>query len=324
MYETIPPLYYETDVDELISIHSPEDVEADRQLLVDIIWGEPGLPDRLPDKVQAGAIEPADFGVENVQRIDRLTIDMDYGIDSIAYLFIPENGNEKVVIWHEGHQYNWHTKYIQEFVDQGYTVLAFNMPMYGENSTPVVDIPHIGSIRLYFHDYLVFLTPESGHPVKYLLEPVIVGLNYLEEEYDFNQIAMVGSSGGGWTTTLGAAIDPRVQYSVPIAGTYPIYLRAYEDRDHYESQLPEIYTQVNFLELYIMGGYGPGRSQLQVINQYDPCCYTGIKGDLYKDNVAAALESLGSGSWALKIDPYSEHGISPEVFASIFDLLGGR
>ena len=36
---------------------------------------------------------------------------------------------------------------------------------------------------------------------------------------------MAGLSGGGWTTTLYAAIDPSIRYSFPVAGTIPLYLR---------------------------------------------------------------------------------------------------
>ena len=32
---------------------------------------------------------------------------------------------------------------------------------------------------------------------------------------------MMGKSGGGWTTTLAAALDPRISFSAPIAGSIP-------------------------------------------------------------------------------------------------------
>lgn len=32
----------------------------------------------------------------------------------------------------------------------------------------------------------------------------------------------MGKSGGGWTTTVSAALDPRIRVSFPIAGSIPL------------------------------------------------------------------------------------------------------
>jgi hypothetical protein len=37
----------------------------------------------------------------------------------------------------------------------------------------------------------------------------------------YKRIVMMGLSGGGWTTTLAAALDPRIDLSIPIAGSIP-------------------------------------------------------------------------------------------------------
>jgi hypothetical protein len=314
LYEKIAPLYTQTDVAQLISINTPEEALERRQQLIDLLWGELGLPQRQPDEVKRG-VPVSDFTDEdNLQRVDRLIVKMDFGLDSVVYHYIPKDGNGKLVFWHEGHDEPDSSEYIRQFLDKGYAVLTFFMPLYGENSKPVVFIPRLGNIQLTFQDYFVFLEPENGHPVKYFMEPIVVGLNYIEQEYDYDHIAMTGYSGGGWSTTLAAAIDPRIQSSFPVAGSYPIFLREYRDRSHYEHQLPELYTLANFLELYVLGGYGEGRMQMQILNQYDPCCYAGIKGELYRDEVSARVKVLGAGSWELFIDPYDQHGISPAAF----------
>jgi len=322
--EEIPSLYYQTDVDQLITINTPEDVIERRQQLVDLLWGEPGLPQRLPDEVQQGVTAAGFEDDDGIERVDRLVIKMDFGLESVAYHYIPKEGNGKLIIWHQGHENAIPPKYLREFLNRGYAVLAFCMPLYCENSRPVVHIPRLGDIKLSFHEYFVFLEPENGHPLKYFLEPVVVGLNYVAQEYDYGHIAMAGYSGGGWSTTLVAALDPRVQSSFPAAGSYPIYLREYRDRGHYEHLLPELYKLANFPELYVMGGYGEGRMQMQVINQYDPCCYAGTKGELYKDQVAQRVQELGAGGWDLLIDPYDIHGISPQAFEKIFGYLDGK
>lgn len=318
MFEEIAPLYSQTDVESLISIHTPEEALSLRTQLVALLWGQDGLPQRQPDEVQQ---DVDDTHVEGVARVERLLVKMDFGLEAVAYHYIPAEANGKLVIWHEGHYDFVHYEYVQQFIEQGYAVLTYCMPQFCENTHPLVSVPRLGEIKLDFHEYMVFLQPETGHPLKYFIEPVVVGLNYVQQTYDYEHIAMVGYSGGGWSTTVAAAIDPRIQSSFPVAGSYPIFLREYRDRSHYEQQLPEVYTLVNFLEMYVLGGYGEGRMQLQINNQYDPCCYAGIKGRVYEDQVSQRVAQLGEGSWALYIDPYEEHGISPRSMMVIFDYL---
>ena len=40
---------------------------------------------------------------QNLKRIDRLTVEMEYGINSVSYLFIPEQSSEKLILYHQGH-----------------------------------------------------------------------------------------------------------------------------------------------------------------------------------------------------------------------------
>ena len=61
--------------------------------------------------------------------------------------------------------------------------------------------------------------------------------------------------------------------------------------------------------------------QMQIINQYDPCCYAGNKGQVYADDVGNRVAQLGAGNWTLSIDPNTEHDISPQSMDKIFDYL---
>jgi hypothetical protein len=122
---------------------------------------------------------------------------------------------------------------------------------------------------------------------------------------------MMGISGGGWTTTLMAAVDSRIRISFPVAGSYPIYLRSNRGWGDWEHSIPELYKTVNYLEMYILGAYGNQRMQLQIINQFDSCCIAGIKSETYKDIVIRRIKLLGSGHWDLFVDDsHTEHIIS--------------
>jgi hypothetical protein len=215
---------------------------------------------------------------------------MDYGLKSNIYHFIAKAPNNKVILYHQGHGGDFYKskEQIRAFLDSGYSVIGFCMPLLGLNNKPTIQLPRQGKLKLTFHDHMKFLSPVNGHSVKYFIEPVAIVLNYLKKNYDYSSISMVGLSGGGWTTTLAAAIDTRIDKSFPVAGSYPIYLRSNSSRDwgrgDYEQTVPEIYNTVNYLELYILGSHGANRKQLQIINQYDSCCFAGTKWETYKDD----------------------------------------
>lgn len=145
---------------------------------------------------------------------------MDFGLESHIYRFI-SNENEK------GHSGDFILSKIQikEFLDNGYSVVAFCMPLEGLNNQPTVFFNRFGCFKLTHHDHMQFLIPQNGQPIKYIVVPVVVILNYLERNYKYKYTAMVGISGGGWTTTLVVAIDSRIKYSFSVAGSYPIFLR---------------------------------------------------------------------------------------------------
>jgi hypothetical protein len=140
---------------------------------------------------------------------------------------------------------------------------------------------------------------------------------------------MTGISGGGWTTTLVAAIDPRIQVSFPVAGTLPFYLRSSSDRSKassnwgdWEQKIPGLYTTVNYLELYILGAYGEGRYQMQILNQFDPCCFAGVESKTYSDIVSRRVALLGKGGWDLMLDKKNRsHAISKEAQEEIINKL---
>lgn len=170
-----------------------------------------------------------------------------------------------------------------------------------------------------------FLVPKNGHPIKYFIEPVVTALNYLENNFYYASVSMVGISGGGWTTTLAAAVDKRITKSFPVAGSYPIYLRSNSSRDwgDYEQTAPELYSTMNYLELYVLGGQGKNRKQLQILNKYDSCCFAGTKWETYRDVVRSRIHHLGAGEFDLFLDDsHQEHLVSNLAMSQILNELG--
>ncbi len=326
-YTETPKEYTETDVADLISISYAKDVFDRRDALISFLWGKPEIPSSLPSAIINSWEDVRYEDIQSIHRIEKLVVTMEYGLESHVYHFIPQNPNNKVVLYHEGHRGDFiHSKeQIRRFIENGYAVMAFSMPLLGLNNQPAIEIPRIGKLKMTSHDHMKFLSPENGHPVKYFIEPVISALNYLDENFDYSSVSMVGMSGGGWTTTLAAAVDTRIGYSFPVAGSYPIYLRSNSQRDwgDYEQNTPELYKTANYLELYVLGSHGRNRKQLQIINKYDSCCFAGVKWQTYKDIVSTHVHQLGAGEYDLFLDDsHQGHLISSVAMSRILDELG--
>jgi hypothetical protein len=316
-FTEIKPRYFKTDVEELISIRSRSDVSRLRRALIHFIWGKQNIPKRiLPSKITKDYSDQryAELFDGTLSRIDHIVVKMEFDLKSHIYHFIPQHENGNLILFHQGHDGDFfrNIRIIRKLLNAGYSVAGFSMPLQGlNNNQPTVFIPRIGYLKLTTHDHMKFLPPSKGHPVQYFLQPVVIFLNYIHRKHNYKHIGMVGISGGGWTTTLMAAVDPRIQISFPVAGTYPIYLRSKRSWGDWEQSIPELYKTANYLEMYILGAYGNQRMQLQIINLFDEACFAGIKSQTYRDIVIRRIELLGSGHWDLFLDDsHTEHIIS--------------
>lgn len=208
--------------DRAITIRSAADVLERRKALIEFIRGSEGWPVRLPEVVPniANPIAP----VQGFARVDELRIDMIPGLQGLAWHFFPEKANGALVVVHHGHSASFAGDWglvstINALLREGYGVLAVHMP----HKRPGDDTGR--------HNEM-FELKTTGSPMKWFLESTAVSLNYLKSRAAADQFPayrdfhMTGLSGGGWTTTVYAAIDPSIRVSVPVAGTIPLYLRA--------------------------------------------------------------------------------------------------
>lgn len=323
--------FVETDVNSLISIHEKNDAQARRAELVSFIWGPNGLPKEQPAQIEKAIDDKRYSDLANLKQIDRLTVNMEWGLTSTAYHFIPTQPNNKLIIYHGGHDGDFIVAkdLIAYFLENGFAVIGMSMPLEGLNNHPVVELERIGKVQLTFHDQLKLLKMKSGHPVQLFLTPVAVVLNYAQP-LGYESIFMTGVSGGGWTTTMCAALDPRISRSYPTAGTLPLHLR--EDRKRtnsaqrpadwgdYEQTIPELVSIANYLDLYILGSLGEHRKQLQIVNKNDPCCFSGEAFKAYESAVNDRVRSLGGGSFAVYLDTKNTtHSISTDATNAILN-----
>ena len=308
----------QADMDSLIKIDNKSDIDQKRNFLTEFFWNIGSLQS-LEDKLQLPEVESdiSDSRYNNFQnllRIDRLTVEMEYGINSVSYLFIPEQSNEKLILYHQGHggDFILGKDTIQFFLDRNFTVLASTMPLVGMNNQPVVEIDGLGKMKLISHDQLSLLETNNFNPMKLFLDPIRINLNFLDKEYDFKRYSMIGLSGGGWTIVVYSAIDERISDSFSVAGSMPFYLRV-NDRDigDYEQTNIDLYEVTNYLELYVLSAYGDGRKHIQIFNKNDPCCFSGNGYETYEFIIKDKISQLGKGNFQVFVDDtHNEHKIS--------------
>ena len=320
----------QADLDSLIEIDDRSDIDQKRNDLIEFFWNVGSLH-RLQYAEQLLEVESDisdsrydDF--QNLKQIDKLTIEMEYGIDSVSYLLLPEESNQKLILYHHGHDGDFllGKDTIQFFLERNFTVLAMTMPLVGMNNQPTVEIDGIGEMKLISHDQLRFLEKNSFNPMKLFIHPIQVSLNFLEKEYDFKRYSIIGLSGGGWTGFVYSAIDDRISDSFSVASSIPFYLRVDErDIGDYEQTNIDLYKISNYLELYVLAAYGDDRKHIQIFNKNDPCCYSGIGYESYEFFIKDKLVELGKGSFQILIDDtHNEHKISDTMLEYIRKNIG--
>ena len=319
----------QSSIDSLIRIYDKSDIEQKRNFLTELFW-DAGSLQRVKDKSQLPEVESSisdsnynDF--QNLKRIDRLTVEMEYGVNSVSYLFLPEQPNEKLILYHQGHggDFLLGKDTIQFFLDRNYTVVALSMPLLGMNNQPVVEIDGLGEMKLISHKKLRLLEANNFNPMKLFLEPIQINLNFLDKEYNFKRYSMIGLSGGGWTTVVYSAIDERISDSFSVGGSIPFYLRVdSRDMGDYEQTNIELYKNVNYLELYVLSAYGDGRQHVQIFNKNDSCCFSGNGYETYEFVVKDKMLQLGKGNFQILIDDtHNEHKISDHTLRLVHENI---
>lgn len=364
--------------DRVMHIGRAADVVSVRQSLYQYIWGQNTLPSDSSVTVTPNAVSPIQCSAD-LARVDAFTLSIPVqaggsvelndgstltSILGTAWHFVPTNPRNKLAIVHQGHldvdqmdegpysglcdkalsggEDDLHYYGVQTMINallaDGYDVLAVLMPLY---------VP--GQCKGFQHGALFApnaLPAGGGSGVRYFLDMTLHSVNYLLSTNSFSEVSMTGLSGGGWTTTIYAALDPRVSKNFPVAGTLPLYLRdaTLLPQDFQSSQISsfvvcgdvgdeeqfhtDLYSIAGYLDLYVLGSYGPGREQTQILNRNDNCCFgagqhddpDNYDGDLrsYEETVRSTLQKIGAGSFTLRIDEAAvQHQISRDAVHNV-------
>lgn len=308
--------------DRVIALPDAEAVAAKRRALIDYVWGSAGFPrDAMPARVDRDVTTPI-APTPDLLRVDALRVRMAPGETSVLHHFVPSKPNGELVVVHQGHDCDGLgdpetglSDVIAALLARGYGVLGAEMPHQNAGDCRTHE-PMFAT--LYDRDATAF---------RFFLEPIAAGLNYLQKNGGYRRFHMTGLSGGGWVTVVYAAIDERIQISIPVAASVPLYMRAGMSTGDVEQYDAAFYRIAGYPELYVLGSFGPGRRRVQILNRYDPCCFgelqhVGPEPDFvcavreYEASVRESLTALGASPEAFRVELdeiVSEHAISPHA-----------
>lgn len=363
--------------DRSIHIASAADVDAVRGRLTRFIWGRSALPTDTGVTVTPDVDSPIQCSGA-LARVDELRMSLGPTADgrtlpARAYHFVPNEPRHRLAIVHDGHMpenacmtpfldaedglspYGFQMA-INALLAEGFDVLAVPMPLFQPDDCSQ-------DHNALFDD--ASAPAGGGSALRYFFDPVLRSLNYLLQQQSFSDITMTGLSGGGWTTTVYAALDPRITTSFPVAGSLPLWMRnpspevpagygrtgivatrawdpspdvascgEFGDR---ENSLPSFYQIAGYPDLYVLGAYGQGRRQVQILNRNDACCFgqdqhrqpETYDSDVrnYERDVRSTLRALGNGEFRVEIDEAStDHMISRNAVHNLIlgDLAGAH
>ena len=123
-----------------IIIHSYNKLKSIKNLDIIIV-----LPEKNHSKWKdyiSNFIDERFSNLTNLQKIEKISLKMDHGFISHSYLFIPDSGNGKLIIYHQGHSGGFINgkQSIQDFLNAGFSIAAFSMPLTGINNQPTINI----------------------------------------------------------------------------------------------------------------------------------------------------------------------------------------
>jgi hypothetical protein len=193
-------------------------------------------------------------------------------------LYLQNNGRKLVVV-HQGHAGNpFEGHMIERSLEAGYDVIAMTMPMKDWNAMGRVEVNTWDGkgilISPTLHGAFEMIDTGDHHFIGFFVAPVIASIDVALSAEHYESVAMMGLSGGGWTTTVTAAADERIGNAISVAGTLPFFARQQtkdlSDAEQYDGRF---YSRFGWPMLYEIAVAPNGRNLTLLFNLDDPCCF---------------------------------------------------
>jgi hypothetical protein len=269
-------LYLHRYMDELFAPPAAPRSAADvRAVLKRVLWPNDNPfddPERFPMTI--APIDPPLLGaVRDFASADSFAIAYHPGLSSRCTRFVPRHpAPGKIAIYLHGHQgttvrHGAHT--IGRLLQRGWQVIAMDMPLTGANRSDATK-------ALRSHDSFLLWQSEDFAPTSLFVQPLKALVDQIYRDHPDDPsltVMLIGISGGGWTSFMYGALDPRVHYVASIAGGMPLSMRLRETPTRigdYEQSVPQIYEVVPYEHIMPAAG---SRGAFYAYNEHDPCCF---------------------------------------------------
>jgi hypothetical protein len=278
-------------------------------------------PENFPVQIQP--IQPPIIGnVQGFSGAYSYKIQYHPELSSRVTWFFPPQPPIGYAIYHEGHGGSGveiASETINWLLAKGVSVVNIDMPLIGANAEDITANlqKHRDFVRFELDDQnfvALFLLP-----VKSVVDAISDHLKALKTP---SNIMMIGRSGGGWTTALYGAIDPRIQIAVPVAGLIPLSMRIasgdLHDVGDNEQTAPQIYDVVPYEDLMKATG---SRASLYIYNAHDPCCFAIDANSPLVHYLNSAASELKKTIWVWIDEENEEHSISSRGYEVLDQFL---
>jgi pimeloyl-ACP methyl ester carboxylesterase len=201
---------------------------------------------------------------------------------------------------------------------KGYDIVLSSLPLMGQN---LFSAPYVGEQNDPTpHDTLgtnPTFAPMQGSPLRYFLDPVCATLDYLLTRQRYARVVEIGLSGGGWITTVHAALDPRITGAYAIAGSVPSkYRLPYDLGDWEQRALP-----LDELDLYALSVTEAGRRGWLSYHAEDSCCFRENEVVPWASALSRRLATF-PGKFSINMEmAQTLHDITPSDRAAILSEL---
>lgn len=308
-------------------IRQVSDIAPMRQVLIDYMFNGNGMPtSAVPDSIVTGHTGTCGqfltSEITGFTRVDLLNFnftDWRAGVwtNKVYHIITSTTPRNILVFVHGGHGSDtYHKECVQALLNNGFDVAYCFLPVTFQNVTTSpgirtgvnghndieeggLETPSFSGMELFFYDK-------------------VKCLNYMDENYSYNEYYGTGVSGGGNMIKLLQAIDTRVTRIVAVRGYQAYAGVAWEANNDFASDYeqggsPAVQQSImdsNYYDHIFLGTSG-GRRHYATYNAFDSCCVNGFSFNLYKEFLPPIVNSMTGGQFGLFLDPnpaYDIHG----------------
>ena len=220
-----------------------------------------------------------------------------YNINHFAILEKAEN-KKKLLIYNQGHipgnPYNdqYFLEIKKKFISEGYDVLSLSMTGLGYNNNPKINFPgYQKNLNPELHEtYSSYYDSKFSNkkPLSLMLSGNYYLIKNIIKKNNYEDVTMIGISGGGWYTTVLSSIITKINVSYSFAGTMPLLFGLFDSNiKDWEQVDSSLFNIIDYNSLYILstldGDGNSNRRHYQIYNDEDPCCFKNPAAKMLKE-----------------------------------------